>query len=68
MSILRSLAATDPEFVATKQVSAQTLNANRGAPLKLDNELNALHDDVHSSDNFNAARFADHLCAFRSKL
>jgi len=86
MSILRSLAATDPEFVATKRVSAQTLfyrakhlalaldrltaalNANRGAPLKIDNELNALRDDVHSSDNFNAARFAEHLRQFRSKL
>jgi len=44
------------------------LNANRDAPLKIDNELNALRDDVHSSDNFNAARFAEHLRQFRSKL
>ena len=43
------------------------LNANRGA-LKIDNELNALRGDVQSSDNFDAARFAEHLRQFRSKL
>jgi hypothetical protein len=85
MSILRSLAATNPEFVATKQVSVQALfyrakrlalalerltaglNANGGA-LKIDNELNALRDDIHSPDNFNAARIAEHLRAFKAKL
>jgi hypothetical protein len=85
MSILRSLAATDPEFAATKRVPAQTLfyrakrlalaldrltaalNANRGA-LKIDNELNALRGDVQSSDNFDAARFAEHLRQFRASL
>ena len=86
MSILRSLAATDPEFVATKQTSAQALfyrakrlvlaldrltaalNANRAAPLKIDNELNPLRDDVKIADQFDAARFAEHLRVFRSKL
>jgi Cytochrome c554 and c-prime len=84
MSILRVLAETDPEFadrkVATqsfyraKRVTlalhslTRAVSANSGAPLKIDNELNALHEDVRSADRFDAARFAEHLRAFRSKL
>jgi len=86
MSILRSLAATDPDFAVTKQVSAQTLfyrakrltlaldrltaalSANRGAPLKIDNDLTALRESVHSFDNFDAARFAGQLREFRAGL
>jgi hypothetical protein len=44
------------------------LNQNRGAPLKIENELKALRDDVRGLDHFEAARFADHLRVFRSKL
>jgi hypothetical protein len=36
--------------------------------LKIDNELNALRGNVRSPDNFDAAHFAEHLRAFRSKL
>lgn len=84
MSILRALAETDSEFVAGKSSTqfyyrarrlvlaldrlVAALNANRGASLKIDNELNALREDVKTSDHFNAARFADHLRAFRAKL
>jgi hypothetical protein len=84
MSILQALVATDPEFVAGKQVSAETLfyrakrlvlaldrltNAlNRGASLKTDKELNSLREDVRLRDSFEPARFAEHLRAFRSKL
>jgi hypothetical protein len=44
------------------------LNANGAAPLKIDQELNALRDDVKTHDNFNTARFAEHLRVFRGKL
>ena len=44
------------------------LNANRGAPLKIDNELNSLRDDVRGRDSFQPTRFAEHLRAFREKL
>lgn len=46
----------------------RVLNANRGVPLKIDKELDALRDDVKTQDHFNAARFAEHLRTFRSKL
>jgi hypothetical protein len=86
MSILQALVATDPEFVAGKPASAETLfyrakrlvlaldrltnalNTSRGAPLKIDNELNSLREDVRLRDSFEPARFAEHLRAFRSKL
>jgi cytochrome c554/c'-like protein len=44
------------------------LNASGAAPLKIDKELNALRDDVKTHDDFNTARFAEHLRAFRDKL
>lgn len=84
MSILRALAETDSEFVAGKPSTqffyrarrlvlafdrlVAALNANRGAPLKIDNELNALREDVKTQDHFNAAGFADHLRAFSRAL
>jgi hypothetical protein len=85
ISILRALAGTDTEFVASKQTSPQffyrakrlelalralirALNANRSVPLKIDKELDALREDVQSADHFTAARFAEHLRAFRAKL
>jgi len=44
------------------------LNANRAASLKIDNELNLLREDVRLRENFDTARFAEHLRAFRAKL
>jgi hypothetical protein len=84
MSILRTLAETDSEFVASKQTSLQffyrakrlalaldsltrAINANGGA-LKIDNELNALRDELKTQDDFSAARFAEHLRALRAAL
>jgi Cytochrome c554 and c-prime len=44
------------------------LSANSAAPLKVDNELNLLREDVRLRENFDAARFGEHLRAFRAKL
>jgi hypothetical protein len=44
------------------------LNTNRGAPSKIDSELNPLREDVRLRDNFDAAHFAEHLRAFRAAL
>jgi hypothetical protein len=44
------------------------LNTNHGGALKIDNELNVLHGDVRRQDDFNAARFAEHLRNFRKAL
>jgi hypothetical protein len=82
MSILRALAGTDSEFAMTKERSTETLfyrarrvalalerlNLALPAPLKIDQELNALREDVRFQENFVPARFADHLRALRSKL
>jgi Cytochrome c554 and c-prime len=84
MSILRALAEMDSEFAGkqtpvqffyrAKRLElaldslVKALNANRGAPLKVDNELSALRGDVKTQDHFDAARFAEHLRAFKSKL
>jgi hypothetical protein len=46
----------------------KALNTNHGVPLKIDNELNALREDVRTHDHFDAARFAEHLRAVRSKM
>jgi hypothetical protein len=43
------------------------INANGGA-LKIDNELEALREDVRYRENFDATKFAEHLRALRSKL
>ena len=84
MSILRALAETDSEFVGkqtsvqffyrAKRLGlaldslVKALNTNHGVPLKIDNELNALREDVRTHDHFDAARFAEHLRAVRSKM
>jgi hypothetical protein len=47
---------------------ANALNQNRGTPLKLDKELNALREDVRQHYAFDASAFAEHLRAFWSKL
>jgi hypothetical protein len=47
---------------------ASAANANRGSPLKLDNQLNSLREDVRLRDNFDPAQFANHLRAFRLAL
>ena len=44
------------------------LGQNRGAPLKVDPELNQLFQDVKSLDAFDANAFAGHLRAFREAL
>lgn len=44
------------------------LNQNRVVPLKIDNELNQLRQDTSTSDNFDHARFAEHLRVLRAKL
>jgi hypothetical protein len=85
MSILRALADSGSEFVASNQTSANALfyrarrvslaverlsvaiNSNGGA-LKIDHELDALREDVRYRENFDAAKFAEHLRALRAKL
>jgi hypothetical protein len=44
------------------------LAQNSGTPLKIDNELNQLRQDVASDGNFDPGRLAEHLRAFRGKL
>jgi hypothetical protein len=44
------------------------LGQNRGAPLKVDPELNQLFEDVKTLDSFDAPGFAGHLRAFREAL
>ena len=44
------------------------LGQNRGAPLKVDPELNQLFQDVKTLDAFDASAFAGHLRAFRDAL
>lgn len=82
MSILRTLAATDSEFVVTRERSLETLfyRARRIAlalerlsialnvQSKIDKELSALRDDARRHYDFDTAAFAKHLRAFRSKL
>ncbi|MGH8101898.1 MAG: multiheme c-type cytochrome [Chthoniobacterales bacterium] len=53
--------------LALDRLSA-ALNAKAAAPLRTDNELKTLRDDVRPSDVFNPAQFAQHLRAFRGKL
>ena len=47
---------------------ASALGQNRGAPLKIDPELNQLFEDVKTLDSFDAPGFAAHLRAFRDAL
>jgi hypothetical protein len=44
------------------------LNQNGAAQPKIDRELNALRDDVGLHENFDPARFTEHLRAFRAKM
>ena len=53
--------------LAVDRLSA-ALNRNRPEPLKIDNELSVLREDVRLPENFNPARFAGHLRALRAKL
>jgi hypothetical protein len=53
--------------LALDRLSA-ALNANAAAPLKIDNELKTLHDDVRLPDVFNPMQFAQHLRALRIRL
>ena len=47
---------------------ANALSQTRGAPLKIDSELNQLFEDVKTLDSFDAPSFAAHLRAFREAL
>jgi hypothetical protein len=44
------------------------LGQNRGAPLKIEPELNQLFQDVRTLDSFEASAFAAHLRTFRDAL
>src|SRR5205823_8352589 len=44
------------------------LNRNRGAPLKIDRELNQLFADVKTLDPFDTSSFATHLKSLRTAL
>ena len=44
------------------------LKTNGAAQIGVDKELNSLREDVRLRENFDAARFAQHLRGFRSKL
>lgn len=82
MSILRALAESDSEFVVAKERSKVSLfyrarcvvlalarlSVALEQPLKIDQELTALHDDISRHYNFDVAAFAEHLRAFRAKL
>ena len=64
----KSLPENAKRLVLALDALTRALNANRSAPLKIDNELNALRGDVKTPDHFNAAHFVDHLRALRGKL
>lgn len=64
----KTLPENAKRLVLALDALSRALNASGGAPLKIDNELEALHDDTRAFSNFDAARFTDHLRAFRSKL
>ncbi len=84
MNILQLLAATDSDFRATKAGESHlyrarrlvlaldrlgaALNQIRADSIKAGAELKVLQEDVRAPENFNAARFAEHLRAFRAKL
>lgn len=76
MSILRALVESDSEFVVAKDRTKEALFYRaRRVVLALerlsenrDKELEALRADVQRHYDFDAAAFAEHLRAFRSKL
>lgn len=47
---------------------SNALAKNSGTPLKIDDELTQLRQDVASEGNFDPGRFAEHLRVFRRKL
>ena len=53
--------------LALDRLSA-ALKQNRGAPLKIDNELNLLREDVRLRENFPPPQFAEHVQKFRAAL
>jgi Cytochrome c554 and c-prime len=53
--------------LALDRLSA-ALNQNRGAPLKIDSELNLLREDVRLRENFAPPQFAEHVREFRAAL
>ena len=53
--------------LALDRLSA-ALKQNRGAPLKIDNELNLLREDVRLRENFAPPQFAEHVQKFRAAL
>ena len=53
--------------LALDRLSA-ALKQNRGAPLKIDNELNLLREDVRLRENFAPPQFAEHVREFRAAL
>jgi len=81
-TLLRTLAASDPEFVASKGASAEILFYRAGRLVRaLDclsratenqraksQELSRLFEDVRTRDNFQPALFAEHLRSFRGTL
>lgn len=81
MSLLRALAATDlgstsrealfyraRRLVLVLDRLSAALDPNSATPHKLDQELNALREEVRVYENFNPARFAQHLGTFHAKL
>lgn len=53
--------------IALDSLSA-ALKQNRGAPLKVDSELNLLREDVRLRENFAPPQFAEHVRKFRAAL
>ena len=53
--------------LALDRLSA-AVNQKAATPLKIDNELKTLREDVGGHDGFNSGRFAEHLRTFRGKL
>ena len=53
--------------LALDRLSA-ALKQNRGVPLKIDSELNLLHEDVRLHENFAPPQFAEHVREFRAAL
>jgi hypothetical protein len=69
MSILRTLAEGDSKLMFYRAQRLALALDRLAAALKIDNqELNSLRQDVRTQSDFDAARFTEHLRAFRSKL
>ena len=72
-SARKARSAREPFYRARRLVLAldrlaNALNQHRATPLKIDDQLNLLRQEVGPTGNFDAARFADHLRALRAKL